>query len=294
MYERVFKRIFDVIFSFFALLMFSPIMLIVAIAIKVDSEGDVVFKTERIGRNQKPFKFYKFRSMRTDAPRDLPPIKLNSDLYLTRVGKFIRKTSLDELPQLWCILKGDMSIIGYRPCGFNEPILMEERERLGVHKFLPGLTGLAQISGRDKLAAEPVAKAERDAEYCKNITFKGDCKIFFQTILKVFKGADVVEGETVVNVLSNTDDCVKENTINLDSEQVVGEIVALENDSDITVGNENCIDIDNQDLTEINELENAASTIIDYEEEFSRADTLESLKESIQNVENNKSNENIA
>lgn len=194
MYKKFFKRFFDIVLSLGGLLVLWPIMLIVGIAVKCDSKGPMVFATKRMGRNQKPFKFYKFRSMRTDAPKDAHPTQINADEYLTKVGRFIRKTSLDELPQLWCILKGDMSIIGYRPSGFNEPDLVEERERLGVHKQRPGLTGWAQVNGRDVLAKDVPAKAAFDAYYCDNISFKLDMKIFFMTIKQVLVSDGIEEG----------------------------------------------------------------------------------------------------
>lgn len=169
-------------------------MLIIAIAVKCSSKGPAIFKTERVGKNGKPFKFYKFRSMRTDAPKDCAPRLLHSEDYITKVGRFLRKTSLDELPQLFCILKGSMSIIGPRPCGFSEEDLIEARKESGALKVRPGLTGLAQISGRDVLAEDVVAKAKLDGEYAKKITFWRDLKIFFKTIVVVLREDDVVEG----------------------------------------------------------------------------------------------------
>ena len=169
-------------------------MLIIAIIVKIDSKGPAVFKSERIGKNGKPFRFYKFRSMRTDAPKDVAPRLLKSEDYITKVGRFLRKTSLDELPQLFCILKGDMSIIGPRPAGLSESDLFEEREKYGANGVRPGLTGLAQVSGRDVLAANVEKKASYDGLYSKNITFWGDFKIFFKTVACVFKRDGIVEG----------------------------------------------------------------------------------------------------
>ena len=180
--------------SFLGLLVLALPMLIIAIAVKCSSKGPALFKTERVGKNGKPFKFYKFRSMRTDAPKDCAPRLLHSEDYITKVGRFLRKTSLDELPQLFCILKGSMSIIGPRPCGFSEEDLIEARKESGALKVRPGLTGLAQISGRDVLAEDVVAKAKLDGEYAKKITFWRDLKIFFKTIVVVLREDDVVEG----------------------------------------------------------------------------------------------------
>ena len=173
-------------------------MLVIAIAVKCDSKGPAFFKTQRVGKNCKNFKFYKFRSMRTDAPKDCAPRLLQQD-YVTKLGKFLRKTSLDELPQLFCILKGDMSIIGPRPAGISELDLISEREKYGANAVVPGLTGLAQVRGRDVLASHPEEKAKVDGEYVKKITFWKDLKIFFLTIGKVFKHSDIVEGRAALD-----------------------------------------------------------------------------------------------
>ena len=180
--------------SFLGLLVLALPMLVIAIAVKCSSKGPAIFKTERVGKNGKPFKFYKFRSMRTDAPKDCAPRLLHSEDYITKVGRLLRKTSLDELPQLFCILKGSMSIIGPRPCGFSEEDLIAARNESGAFKVRPGLTGLAQISGRDVLAEDVVAKAKLDGEYAQKITFWRDLKIFFKTIVVVLREDDVVEG----------------------------------------------------------------------------------------------------
>lgn len=200
MYNRFFKRVFDVLFSFLAIIVLALPMLIIAIIIRIDSKGPALFKVERMGKNGKPFQFYKFRSMRTDAPKDVAPRLLKSEDYITRVGKFLRKTSLDELPQLFCILRGDMSLIGPRPAGCSEVDLFEAREKYNVHSVRPGLTGLAQISGRDVLASNVEKKAYYDGLYVKKITFWGDVKIFFKTIIYVFKRDDVVDGTAVFAV----------------------------------------------------------------------------------------------
>lgn len=194
MYRHFFKRVIDIVLSFLGIVVLALPMLIIAIVVKCDSKGPALFKTERVGKNKKPFRFYKFRSMSTEAPKDCAPMLLDSGAYITKVGAFLRKTSLDELPQMFCILKGDMSIIGPRPCGFSETELIAKREEYGAFNALPGLTGLAQISGRDVLAMDIEKKAWYDGEYVKKITFWKDIKIFFKTIGKVLGGSDVVEG----------------------------------------------------------------------------------------------------
>jgi len=216
MYRKFFKRALDILLSFLGIVVLLIPMLLIMIAVKCDSKGPAIFKTERIGKNGKPFKFYKFRSMRTDAPKDLAPRLMKGDEYITKTGKFLRKTSLDELPQLFCILKGDMSIIGPRPAGISETDLIEAREKYHANDVLPGLTGLAQVSGRDVLASDVNKKAELDGEYAKKITFGRDFKIFFKTIAVVFKGSDVVEGDAV---LKKEDDTPKED---IKTEEVAG------------------------------------------------------------------------
>ncbi|MDE6558152.1 MAG: sugar transferase [Clostridia bacterium] len=194
MYRRFFKRFFDIVLSFIGILVFAIPMVIIAIAVRCDSKGPAIFKTERVGKNCKPFRFYKFRSMTTEAPKDCAPRLLNSDAYITKVGRFLRKTSLDELPQLFCIFAGGMSIIGPRPCGFSEQDLIDARNKYGANSVRPGLTGLAQINGRDILAQNVEKKAWFDGEYVKKITFWGDVKIFFKTIGKVLKRDGIQEG----------------------------------------------------------------------------------------------------
>lgn len=205
-YVFFFKRAFDIILSVVGIIITALPMLIIAIVIKCDSKGPAIFKTERVGKNCKPFKFYKFRSMRTEAPKDCAPRLLKSEDYITKVGAFLRKSSLDELPQLFCILKGDMSFVGPRPAGLSETDLIEEREKRGANSVTPGLTGLAQINGRDVLASNIIEKAEYDGKYAEKITLLGDLKIFFGTFAKVFKGEGVVEGEQVVHMNENKDE----------------------------------------------------------------------------------------
>lgn len=168
--------------------------IIIAICIKIESKGPVFFKQKRVGKNKKYFMIYKFRTMRTDTPKDMPTHMLNNpDLYITKVGRILRKTSLDELPQIINIIKGNMSIIGPRPALWNQEDLIAERDKYNANDIRPGLTGLAQISGRDEL--EIPVKAKIDGDYVKNISFLLDVKIFFKTIIKVFESDGVVEGK---------------------------------------------------------------------------------------------------
>jgi O-antigen biosynthesis protein WbqP len=171
----------------------SPFYLIIAILIKLDSKGPVFFKQKRVGKDKKHFYILKFRTMRTDTPKDMPTHMLsNPEIFITRVGKFLRKSSLDELPQLINILKGEMSIIGPRPALWNQYDLIEERDKYGANNVVPGLTGWAQINGRDELPI-PV-KAKLDGEYVENISFLFDLKVFFKTIKSVLKSEGVKEG----------------------------------------------------------------------------------------------------
>lgn len=165
------------------------------LAIKIDSKGPVIFKQKRVGKNKTHFYIYKFRTMKVDTPKETPTHLLsNPDFFITRVGKFLRKTSLDELPQLFNILKGDMAVIGPRPALWNQYDLIEERDKYHANDIRPGLTGLAQISGRDELEIE--YKARLDGQYTSNITPLMDLKCFFGTIISVFKSDGVVEGGT--------------------------------------------------------------------------------------------------
>ena len=189
-----FKRLIDIILSILGLIILSPFFIIFAIIIKLESKGPVFFKQKRYGKNKKFFMIYKFRTMRTDAPKDMPTHRLsNAESYITKFGGFMRKTSIDELPQIINILKGDMSIIGPRPALWNQDDLMEEREKYGANNIKPGLTGLAQTSGRDEL--EIPIKAKLDGEYVEKMSLWMDTKLFFKTILKVFKSDGVVEGK---------------------------------------------------------------------------------------------------
>lgn len=194
MYTK-YKRILDIIVAVCILIGMWPAMLIVAIAIKIeDPRGSVIFKQTRVGKNKKPFKLYKFRSMWADTP-DVPTHLLSDpNQFITKTGAFLRKTSIDEIPQLVNILKGDMSFIGPRPALFSQEDLIEERDKLNVHSVRPGLTGLAQVSGRDELSI-PV-KAAYDGEYVEKMNFKLDVQLFFRTFISVAKSEGVVEGGT--------------------------------------------------------------------------------------------------
>lgn len=196
MYAHYIKRIIDFMLALLGLIILSPLYLVIIIAIKLDSKGPVLFEQERMAQHKQTFKIYKFRTMRTDTPHNMPTHMLaHADSFITPVGKFLRKTSLDELPQLLNIIKGEMSIIGPRPCLMNQTNLIIERDKYAANDVKPGLTGLAQISGRDELPI-PV-KAKYDGDYCQKITFIGDIKLFFETTISVLKHDGVKEGKTV-------------------------------------------------------------------------------------------------
>jgi O-antigen biosynthesis protein WbqP len=189
------KRLIDIILSLIGLIVLSPIYLILIISIKLDTRGPVLFKQKRVGINKKHFNILKFRTMRIDTPKDTPTHLLkNPEQYITKMGKFLRKTSLDELPQIWNIFIGQMSIIGPRPALWNQHDLIAEREKYGANDVPPGLTGWAQINGRDELPIE--VKAKLDGHYVEKISFWMDVKCFFGTIVSVVKSDGVVEGGT--------------------------------------------------------------------------------------------------
>ena len=195
MYERYIKRALDVVLSAVGLVVLSPLLALIALAIRLDSPGPVVFHQKRFGKDRKLFEIYKFRTMRVDAPRDVPTNDLRgSKGYITRVGRILRMTSLDELPQLWNIFVGDMAVIGPRPALWNQYDLLAERDKYGANDVRPGLTGWAQIHGRDEL--EITEKAKLDGWYVEHISFGLDVKCFFGTITAVLKHDGVVEGGT--------------------------------------------------------------------------------------------------
>ena len=187
------KRIFDLISSLVGIIVLSPIILIVAIVIKITSPGPILFSQRRIGKGNKEFKIYKFRTMKIDTP-NLPTHLLEKpEQWITPVGKFLRKTSLDELPQLWNILNGEMSVVGPRPALYNQKDLITLRTEKKIHKLVPGLTGWAQINGRDEL---PIPKkVQLDEEYLKRKSFFFDIKIIFMTVFKVAKSEGIKEGK---------------------------------------------------------------------------------------------------
>lgn len=194
MYLKI-KRGLDILLSLMGLVVLSPLFCVLVIWIKCDSRGPVLFRQKRIGIHKKHFFILKFRTMRIDTPKDTPTHLLaDPEQYITRTGKFLRKTSLDELPQILNILKGDMSIIGPRPALWNQYDLVAERDKYGANDVLPGLTGWAQINGRDEL--EIPVKARLDGEYVRRMGFWFDVKCFLGTIWSVLKSDGVVEGGT--------------------------------------------------------------------------------------------------
>ena len=195
MYKHFFKRVIDIVLSFIAILILALPMLIIAIIIKIDSPGPALFKQKRIGIHKKTFTILKFRSMPVSAPHDTPTHQLqNAEAMLSRWQRIIRRTSIDELPQIFNIFVGQMSIIGPRPALWNQDDLVAERDKYGANDVKPGLTGWAQINGRDELKI-PV-KAKLDGEYVEKMSFGFDCKCFFGTIKSVLKHDGVVEGGT--------------------------------------------------------------------------------------------------
>lgn len=195
MYKHFFKRLIDFVLALCGIIVLAIPMLIIAAVVKCDSKGPVLFKQKRIGVGKKTFMMPKFRSMYTETPAEMPTHMLNDPTrWITKSGAFLRKTSLDELPQMFSILKGDMAIIGPRPALWNQEDLIAERDKYGANDIRPGLTGWAQINGRDEL--EITEKAALDGEYVKNISFAFDCRCFFGTIASVLKHEGVVEGGT--------------------------------------------------------------------------------------------------
>lgn len=199
-YDRIIKRIIDFVLSLAGIIVLIPVWIILAVAIKIDDPGPVLFKQKRIARDNKDgtvkyFYILKYRSMKTSTPKDMPTHLLkNPEQYITRVGVFLRKTSLDELPQIFNIFLGQMAIVGPRPALYNQTDLYEERAKYGANKVRPGLTGWAQINGRDELLIED--KARLDGEYVSRMSLLMDLKCFFGTFLSVLRQDGVVEGGT--------------------------------------------------------------------------------------------------
>ena len=195
MYNKVVKRLIDLVLSGLGILVLSPVYLILAAAIVIDDPGPVFFRQKRVGLHKSHFQILKFRTMKMETPKDVPTHLLdNPQQYITRVGRILRKTSLDELPQIFQIFTGDMSIIGPRPALWNQYDLIAERDKYGANDVRPGLTGWAQINGRDELPID--VKARLDGEYVEKLSFAFDCKCFFGTIISVLKSDGVVEGGT--------------------------------------------------------------------------------------------------
>ncbi len=201
MYERVIKRVFDVVLSAAAMIILGWLYLLLGLLIKLDDPGPVFFTQKRVGKGKKLFRLHKFRSMKMSTPHDMPTHLLsNPEQYITRVGRFLRKSSLDEIPQVWDIFVGNMSIIGPRPALWNQDDLIAERDKYGANDVRPGLTGWAQINGRDEL--EIPVKARLDGDYVKNLrqggwkAFGMDVRCFLGTIFSVLRSDGVVEGGT--------------------------------------------------------------------------------------------------
>ena len=193
MYKRFGKRALDLLLSGLGLIVLSPLFLIISIAIKAEDPGPVFFRQKRVGIHKTYFNIVKFRSMRQDTPHDMPTHLLSDpQRWITKTGRFLRKTSLDELPQIAQIFTGKMSIIGPRPALWNQYDLIAERDKYGANDITPGLTGWAQVNGRDELEIEE--KARLDGEYAQNISFGRDMKIFWMTVKNVLRGSGVVEG----------------------------------------------------------------------------------------------------
>ena len=193
MYRRFVKRWIDILLSGVGIVLLSPVFVIITLLIKLEDKGPVFFSQKRVGTGKTYFNILKFRTMRTDTPRDMPTHLLeNPEQWITRIGKVLRKTSLDELPQIFQIFTGKMSIIGPRPALWNQYDLIEERDKYGANDVVPGLTGWAQVNGRDELEID--VKARFDGEYANNISFGMDLKIFFLTIKNVLSHEGVVEG----------------------------------------------------------------------------------------------------
>lgn len=201
MYENIIKRAIDIVLSFAGIVLLSWLYFLIAVAVMIDDPGPVFFTQKRVGKGKNFFLMHKFRSMKMDTPHDMPTHLLeNPEQYITRVGRFLRKSSLDELPQIWDIFVGNMSIVGPRPALWNQDDLIAEREKYGVNSIRPGLTGWAQINGRDELGIE--AKARLDGDYARVLKYGGweafsmDVKCFFRTFISVVKHEGIVEGGT--------------------------------------------------------------------------------------------------
>lgn len=195
MYQKFGKRLLDIVLSSLGIVVLLPVFVLISLAMLIDDPGPLLFRQKRVGIHKSHFMIAKFRSMKVSTPKDVPTHLLqNPEQYITRMGKFLRKTSLDELPQIFQIFTGKMSIIGPRPALWNQFDLIEERDKYGANDVRPGLTGWAQINGRDELEID--VKARLDGEYVRNLSFLFDCKCFFGTIFAVLRHDGVVEGGT--------------------------------------------------------------------------------------------------
>ena len=195
MYKHFFKRLIDIVLSGVGIIVLIPFWIIIGLCIVISDPGPIFFSQRRVGKNKKLFPILKYRTMKVDTPHDVPTHLLqNPEQYITKVGAFLRKTSLDELPQIFNIFVGQMSIIGPRPALWNQTDLIEERDKYGANDIRPGLTGWAQINGRDEL--EIPVKAKLDGEYVQNLSFNFDCRCFLWTIFSVLMREGVVEGGT--------------------------------------------------------------------------------------------------
>ena len=193
------KRLLDFVLSLIGIVVLMPVFIIIGILIKVDSRGPVIFKQKRYGKNKEPFYIYKFRTMASDAPQNVATKVLNdSKKYITKIGAFLRRTSLDELPQLFNILLGQMTIVGPRPVVLKEENLIIARDLYGANDIKPGITGWAQINGRDLLSIEE--KAKLDGYYVENMGFKMDMKCFFKTVKYVLNGEGILEGGDEIDI----------------------------------------------------------------------------------------------
>jgi O-antigen biosynthesis protein WbqP len=196
------KRIMDIILAMIGLIILSPLFILIILCIKIDSKGSTIFKQKRVGKGMSHFNILKFRTMRIDTPKEIPTHLLeNSDYYITRVGRILRRTSLDELPQLWNILLGHMSIVGPRPALWNQFDLIKERDKYGANDIRPGLTGWAQINGRDELIIED--KARLDGEYVRKMSLLFDCRCILWTFKSIWSQDGLVEGKVQANIIDN-------------------------------------------------------------------------------------------
>jgi len=194
-YRHFLKRIIDLLVAILSVVILSPLFLLICILIKVDSKGPILFKQRRVGKDKKEFMILKYRSMKTDAPKDQPTHLLeNPEAHITKIGSFLRRTSLDELPQFFNIIAGQMSIVGPRPALYNQYDLIAKRDEVGANAVRPGLTGWAQVNGRDELPID--VKSKFDGEYIEKMSLLFDLKCFFLTFRSVAKADGVVEGKT--------------------------------------------------------------------------------------------------